>query len=83
MSHNADYATIRRIVKLNRRSIKMTNDITNVIEKAEIIDAISKNGTKYNYIKLTLINKGEVRINVFGDSKFMWNNAIELLNEGK
>lgn len=61
----------------------MTNDITNVIEKAEIIDAISKNGTKYNYIKLTLINKGEVRINVFGDSKFMWNNAIELLNEGK
>lgn len=58
----------------------MTNDITKVIKKAEICEGTSKSGSKYEFIKLTLINNGEERIFLNQDSKFKWNNAIDQLN---
>lgn len=56
-------------------------DITDVIQKVELKEGTSKAGSKYTYIEITLINKGTERIFLNNDSKFKWNNAVELLGE--
>lgn len=56
-------------------------DITDVISKVELKEGTSKAGSKYVYIEITLINKGTERIFLNNDSKFKWNNAVELLGE--
>lgn len=53
-------------------------DITYVIDKVEMKEGTSKNGTKYSYIEITLINKGTERIFLNNDSRFKWENAVEL-----
>lgn len=56
-------------------------DITDVVSKVELKEGTSKAGSKYAYIEITLINKGTERIFLNNDSKFKWNNAVELLGE--
>lgn len=57
------------------------SDITDAIQKVEIKEGTSKSGTKYTYIEITLINKGTERIFLNNDSKFKWNNAVEMLEK--
>lgn len=57
------------------------SDITSVIKKAELKEGVSKAGSKYYFIELTLINKGTERIYLNNDSQFKWNNAIEMLGD--
>lgn len=55
------------------------NDIKQAIKTAEICEGTSKSGTKYYYVKLTLVNNGTERIFLNNDSKFKWDNAIQML----
>lgn len=57
------------------------SDITNVIKKVEFKKGISKSGSDYYYILITLINNGEERIFLNSDSKFKWDNAVSMLGE--
>lgn len=55
------------------------NDIKNAIKSVEFCEGTSKSGTKYYYIRISLINNGEERIFLNNDSKFKWDNAVQML----
>ena len=53
-------------------------DITAVIESVQLKKGVSKAGTEYTYIEIQLINKGTEKIFLNADSRFKWDNAVEM-----